>query len=90
VLGCQPYTQHRKRNQDKRYSQQSSVAGFHQALLSRRRPISLAPVAPVEYLEAALAFASSHDLGVAIAQLDLANRPAGCNDLPENYRRSLP
>jgi len=43
----------------------------------------------VEYLEAALAFASNHGLGMAIAQLDLANRPAGCVDLPENYRRSL-
>ena len=48
----------------------------------------LAPIAAVEYLEAAFAFASNHGHGMAIAQLDLANRPAGCIDLPENYRRS--
>jgi hypothetical protein len=40
------------------------------------------PIAAVEYLEAALAFASNHRLGMAIAQFDLSNRSAGCIDLP--------
>ena len=46
-----------------------------------------APIAAVEYLEAALAFASNHGFGMAITQLDLTNRPSGCIDLSENYRR---
>jgi len=49
----------------------------------------LAPIAAVEYLEAALAFASNHGLGMAIAQLDLTNWTSGCIDLPENYRRTV-
>jgi hypothetical protein len=53
----------------------------------RRWPTWLAPIAAVEYLEAAPAFASNHGLGMAIAQLDLTNWPARCVDLPENYRR---
>src|SRR5208282_750024 len=48
----------------------------------------LAPIAAVEYLEAALAFASYHHLGMRIAQLDLTNRSAGCIDLTKHYRRS--
>jgi len=35
--------------------------------------MSLAPIAAVEYLEAALAFASNHRFGVAIVQLELVN-----------------
>jgi len=50
--------------------------------------MGLAPIATVEYLEAALTFASNHGLGMAIAQLDLTNRTARCVDLPENYRRT--
>jgi len=46
----------------------------------------LAPIAAVEYLEAALAFASNHGLSMAIAQLDLANRTAGCINLPDPCR----
>jgi len=42
----------------------------------RRWPTWLAPIAAVEYLEAAPAFASNHGLGMAIAQLDLTNWPA--------------
>ena len=53
----------------------------------RRWPTWLAPIAAVEYLEAAPAFASNHGLGMAIAQLDLTNWPARCVDLQENYRR---
>jgi len=53
-----------------------------------RWPMSLAPIAAVEYLEAALAFASNHNLCMPIAKLDLSNRTAGCVDLPENYHRS--
>jgi hypothetical protein len=34
--------------------------------------------------------ASNHDLGVAIAELDLANRPACRVKLAENYRRAVP
>jgi len=34
-----------------------------------------APIAPVEYLEAAPAFASNHGLGIAVTQLDLTDRP---------------
>ena len=56
-------------------------------LLPRRWPTLLAPIAPVEYLEAALAFASNHNLGMPIAKLDLSNRTAGCVYLPENYCR---
>ena len=41
----------------------------------------------IEYLKAARLFASNHGIGMAIAQLDLTNRPAGCINLPENYRR---
>jgi hypothetical protein len=47
-----------------------------------RRPASLAPIAAVEYLKAARPFASDHCLGMAIAQLDLADRPSGRVDLP--------
>ncbi len=47
----------------------------------------LTPIAAVEYLEAALAFASNHNLGMAIAQFDLTNRSAPCVDLPENYKQ---
>jgi len=54
----------------------------------RRWPTWLAPIAAVEYLEAAPAFARNHGPGMPIAQLDLTNRPAGCVDLPENYRRA--
>jgi hypothetical protein len=48
----------------------------------------LTPIAAVEYLEASLAFASIHDLGVAIAEFDLTNRPPGRIDLPKDYRRA--
>jgi len=51
-------------------------------------PFQLAPIAPVEYLEAALAFASNHDLGMVTAQLDLSNWSAGCIDLPKNDCRT--
>jgi hypothetical protein len=47
----------------------------------------LAPIASVEYLEAELVFARNDGLGRTIAQLELTNRPAGCIDLPKNYRR---
>jgi hypothetical protein len=57
-------------------------------LLSRRWQMWLAPIAAIEYLEAALAFTSNHGLGVAVAQLDLTDRSAGCIYFPENYRRS--
>jgi hypothetical protein len=50
----------------------------------------LAPIAAVEYLEAALSFTSNDGLGVPIAQLDLTNRPASGVNLPENYRRAVP
>jgi hypothetical protein len=56
-------------------------------LLSRRWQMWLAPIAAIEYLEAALAFASNHRLGMTITQLDLSNRPARSIDLAENYRR---
>ncbi len=52
--------------------------------------MSLAPIAAVEYLKAALAFPSNHGLGMTIAQLDLSNRRTGCIDLAENYRRAAP
>ena len=42
----------------------------------------LAPIAAIEYLEAALAFTSNHGLGMTIAQFDLTNRPAGCLPKP--------
>jgi hypothetical protein len=58
--------------------------------LSRRRPMSLAPIAAVEYLEAALSLASNHGVSVAIAQLDLTNRTTCRIDLPEYYRRATP
>ena len=38
--------------------------------------VGLAPIAAVENLQAALTLASNHDLGMAIAELDLSNRPA--------------
>jgi len=47
---------------------------------------SLAPIAAVEYLEAALPFASDYGLGMAIAQLDLTNRSACGIDL---FRRAI-
>jgi hypothetical protein len=50
--------------------------------------MSLAPIAAVKYLEAALAFAGNHDFGMAIAKLDLSNRPARGVNLPKNYRRA--
>jgi hypothetical protein len=49
--------------------------------------MSLAPSATVEYLEAALPLASCHNLGMAIAHLDLTNGPAGRIDLSKNYCR---
>jgi len=51
--------------------------------------MSLAPIAAVEYLEAACPFASDHGFGMAIAQLDLTSRTPRCIDLPENYRRTV-
>ena len=48
----------------------------------------LAPIAPVEYLHAALTLASDHGLGVAIAEFDLAQRPARGVKLAENDGRS--
>jgi hypothetical protein len=48
----------------------------------------LAPVAPIEYLQAVLALASDHGLGVAIAEFDLAQRPARGVKLAENDGRS--
>jgi len=48
----------------------------------------LAPIAAVEYLRAARTLANDHDLGVAIAELDLTNRPARGIELAESYRRS--
>ncbi len=49
----------------------------------------LAPIAAVEYPKAALAFASNHSLGIAIAKLDLANRRNSGVNLPKNYRCAL-
>ena len=45
----------------------------------------LAPIEPVEYLKAALPFAVNNGFGMAIAQLNLTNRPACCIELAENY-----
>ena len=53
---------------------------------SCRWPMRLAPIAPVEYLKAALPFAVNRGLGMAIAQFDLTNRPACRVNLPKNYR----
>jgi hypothetical protein len=39
----------------------------------------------VEYLHAALALASNHDLGMAIAELDLPDWPASSVKLAEDY-----
>jgi hypothetical protein len=36
----------------------------------------LTAIAPIEYLEAALAFASNHGLGMPAARLDLTDRPS--------------
>jgi hypothetical protein len=47
----------------------------------------LAPIATVEYLQAAVSLADNHRLGMAIAELDLTDRPACCVKLAENYRR---
>ncbi len=46
----------------------------HIQSLSRSSPMPLAPIAAVDYLEAAPAFASNYGLGMALAQLDLTNR----------------
>jgi len=46
----------------------------------------LAPIAPVEYLQAALLFANDHGVSIAIVELDLTDRPACCVKHPENYR----
>ena len=46
----------------------------------------LAPIAVVEYLEAAPAFPSNYGLGMAIAQLDLTNWTTCRINLPEDYR----
>ncbi len=50
--------------------------------------MSSAPLAAVLDFEPSSPFASNHYLSMAIAQLDLSNRPAGCIDLPQNYRNS--
>ena len=47
----------------------------------------LASVTTVEYLQAAVTLASNHDLGMAIAQLDLTHRPASSVKLAENDSR---
>jgi hypothetical protein len=52
------------------------------------RPSAL--VATIEYLQAALSLAGSHNLGVAIAQLDLTHRPARRVELAKNDRRAIP
>jgi hypothetical protein len=48
----------------------------------------LAPAAAVKYLKSAPALASYGGLGMAIAQLDLSNRPISSVNLPKYYRRS--
>jgi hypothetical protein len=48
----------------------------------------LAPIATVEYLEAALSLPNDHGLGMAITKLDLTHRPACCIELAKNYGRS--
>ena len=45
---------------------------------SRARGALVAPIAAVEYLEAALAFPSNHGFGMPITEFDLTKRPAGC------------
>jgi hypothetical protein len=67
-------------------------SGWHQTASSAEQSAIFAfswlePIAAVEYLEAGPAFPSNHGLVMAIAQLDLTNRPARCVDLPKNYRR---
>jgi hypothetical protein len=62
--------------------------GIARSSFSLTRRAGAAPTAPLEYLEAALAFASNHSLSMAIAQLDLTDRPPCRVDLPKNYRRS--
>jgi hypothetical protein len=52
--------------------------------------LSLAPIAPVEYCHAACSLASNHDLGMAIAELDLTDWPASGVKLAQNYRRAIP
>jgi hypothetical protein len=53
------------------------VAGFHGGYQYHAAgPLWLAPIAPVEYLKAALPFAVNNGFGMAIAQLNLTN-PAG-------------
>ena len=49
----------------------------------------LAPLAPIENLQAALTLAGSHNLGVAIAELDLTNWPARCTELPKHDLRAI-
>jgi len=53
-------------------------------------PTWLAPIATTDYLQAALTLAGNHDLGMAIAQFDLTDRPASGVKLAENYRRAIP
>ena len=48
----------------------------------------LAPIAPVEYLHAAVTLAGNHDLGVAIAELYLPKRPASRVKLAQHYCRT--
>jgi hypothetical protein len=50
----------------------------------------LAPIAAVENLQAAHTLANDHDLGMAIAEFHLAQRPARGVKLAENYRRAVP
>jgi hypothetical protein len=50
----------------------------------------LAPIAAVEYLQAAASLAGNHDLGMAIAQLDLPNGPASGVKLAQNDHRAIP
>jgi hypothetical protein len=45
--------------------------------------MQLVPIATVEYLKTSRPFASNHDLGMAIAQLDLTNRPVLSQFKPE-------
>jgi len=46
-------------------------------------PFLLPPVAAIEYLEASRPLAGNHGLGMATAQFDLSNWPAGRVDLQE-------
>ena len=50
---------------------------------------ALTPVAPVVDFKAARPFAGDHDLGVAIAELDLPNMTAGVVDLLGYQRRAF-